>query len=109
MLTSTPITTKPSDQTSRRTIAKRNKFLVNMFKSTSGDSNQAFEAQTSSFVKSLDEEQRQNILKEANITSAKISEDMMVAMKVDMRVPWEKLKTMSRYRFLKYIEKKYFR
>ena len=79
MLTSTPITTKPSDQASRRTIAKRNKFLVNMFKSTSGDSNQAFEAQASSFVKSLDEEQRQNILNEANIPSAEISDESRYA------------------------------
>jgi len=36
------------------------------------------------------------ILPAQKIPSASIPEDALVAMKVDMGIPWEKLKTMSR-------------
>ena len=68
-----------------------------MFQVTSGETTESFNTQASSFIKSLDVEQRQIILKDAKIPSVDIPEDTMVAMKVDMGIPWEKLKTMSRY------------
>ena len=48
-------------------------------------------------LKGFERKDRREILKTANITSVEISADAMVAMKVDMGIPWEKLKTMARY------------
>jgi len=62
----------------------------------SGASKDAVSVQTGKLVKSFDVEQRTEIIKNAQIPSASIPEDALVAMKVDMGIPWEKLKTMSR-------------
>ena len=96
MLTSTPMMEKPSDQACKRTVANRNKFLMNMMKTTSGETTNAMVSQTAKLIKSCDVEKRKAILKSAKIPSADIPENTLVAMKVDMGIPWEKLKTMSR-------------
>ena len=53
--------------------------------------------QSGNFVKSLDQDTRLNILKIGNIPPVEISPEHMVAMKVDLAISWEKLKTISRY------------
>ena len=96
MLNSTPISSKPSDKVCKRTIFNRNKFLSNMIEITSGSSEDAVTEQTSKLISSIDFEKRQKILEKAKIPRAEIPENVMVAMKVDMFIPWEKIKTMSR-------------
>lgn len=67
-----------------------------MLQTTSGSSIDAKTAQTSKLLSTMDLECRQKILEKAKIPKAEISEDIMVAMKVDMSIPWEKMKTMSK-------------
>ena len=97
MLTSTPIPSKSSDKSCKRTIFNRNKFLQNIIKTTSGASNEAKLEQTSKLLSSLDTIERQKLLSNAKIPTAEIPEEFMVALKVEMSIPWEKLKTMSRW------------
>ena len=103
MLTTTPMVTKDSDKVCAKTIYNRNRYLMNMVQSTSGKSTAAVTKQAGKFVKTLGLEQREEILKQANIPSVEISEENLVAMKVDMGIPWEKLKTMSRFFSLHHI------
>ena len=48
-------------------------------------------------VKSFDQDTRLNILKIGNLLPVKISSKHIVVMKVDLTIPCEKLKTISRY------------
>ena len=63
----------------------------------SGISNEAVSVQAGKLVKSFDQDTRLNILKIANIPPVEISPEHMIAMKVDLAIPWKKLKTISRY------------
>ena len=65
-------------------------------KTSAGSSKQSLMRQAGALLKSFREE-REQILKEAKITSVQISAEAMVALKADMGIPWEKLKTMARY------------
>ena len=65
---------------------------------STGTSNTSLVEQTASLVKSFGENERQKILKKANISAVEITPEEMVALKANMGVPWEKLKTMSRYK-----------
>ena len=95
MFTTTPMKTKDSNEACAKTVFNRNKLLLGMVHTTSGKSNGAVTIQTGKLVKSLGVEERQQILKTAGI-SMELGEEELVAMKVDMGIPWEKLKTMSR-------------
>ena len=53
--------------------------------------------QAGNFVKSFDQDTRLNILKIDNISPVEISPERMFAMKLDLAILWEKLKTISRY------------
>ena len=48
------------------------------------------------FMKTLSRDQRSQILKSAKISPIEIGAEEMVAMKVDLGIPWEKLKNMAR-------------
>ena len=63
----------------------------------SGSSNEAVSVQAGKLVKSFDQDTRLNIMKIAKILPVEISPEHMIAMKVDLAIPWEKLKTISRY------------
>ena len=52
--------------------------------------------QTSKLLKSSEEDHRKNILMKAGIVAADIAPEEMVAMKIDMGIPWEKVKYMAR-------------
>ena len=74
--------------------------LLDLFQTSSGSTEASVSIQAGKMVKFFDEETRSSILKEANISSVDICPETMIAMKVDMGIPWEKLKTMSRYKNL---------
>ena len=48
-------------------------------------------------IKSFGKQERAEINKSSNIPNVEIGKQALVAMKVDLGIPWEKLKTMSRY------------
>ena len=52
--------------------------------------------QTSKLLKSSEEDHRKNILMKPGIVAADIAPEEMVAMKIDMEIPWEKVKYMAR-------------
>ena len=62
----------------------------------SGESKTSLLEQTASLIKVFSQEDRQDILRKAKISIIEITPEEMVALKADMGIPWEKLKTMSR-------------
>ena len=62
-----------------------------------GNDEPAIRHQAGQLLKTFDEDQREKILKEANIPQIEINSETMVAMKVDLSIPWEKLNAMKRY------------
>ena len=96
VLTSTPKPIKLSTEASKRTLRNRSKFLKHHLQTASGNSTEAIMLQTGTLIKNFDSEERQKILATANINPVEISADAMVAMKSDLGIPWEKLKTMTR-------------
>ena len=65
---------------------------------SSGESKGSLIQQTAVIIKSFCKEERQLVLQKANINAKEITPEEMVALKADMGVPWEKLKTMLRYK-----------
>ena len=88
---------KDSSSVCGKTISRRNKVIHHQLTKIAGNSNDAVATQTGQLFRSFDEETRSDILKTGDIPSVNISSKHMVAMKVDLGIPWEKLKTIARY------------
>ena len=87
---------KDSGRCCKRTLQYRNANLKRQLAYTAGESTKALSVQTGMLVKSFGQEQREQILREGKLQSVSIPAKTMVAMKSDLCVPWEKLKTMGR-------------
>ena len=96
MLTSTPKAVKKSEDAVNRTIANRNKFILQQLETSAGMSQNSVVIQTKKLIKSFSEDDRRDILIAAKISPHEITAEEFVAMKADMGIPWEKLKTMAR-------------
>ena len=94
ILTPTPKPKKKSSFVCERTIQRRNLFLKNQIKTSSGGAT-AF--QTGELLKTLSKVERMEILKKGGIDSPHIDAEKLVAMKSDLGLSWEKMKTMARY------------
>ena len=94
--TSTPKPIKRSENASSKTVCRRNKSLMGQLNNACGNTEKASVVQTSKLLKSFEEDHRKNILMKAGIVAADIAPEEMVAMKVDMGIPWEKVKCMAR-------------
>ena len=88
---------KDSSSVCGKTITRRNKAIHHQLHKIAGNSSDAVATQTGKLFNSFDEATRSDILSAGNIPSATISPKHMVAMKVDLGIPWEKLKTIARY------------
>lgn len=105
MLTSMPVASKESGSgVCKRTLQLRSKHFSNSLSALAGGEN-GKNIQAALFLKSTGAEQRQAILEEGNISPVEINAKTLVAMKADMGIPWEKMKTISRYSF--FFMKKY--
>ena len=93
--TSTPKPIKGSDYISQRTLCRRNKFLMEQLQNTSGHSEEASAIQTSKLAISIWDGKRHDILEKVGISPAVITPKNMAAMKVDLGMPWEKVKCMA--------------
>lgn len=93
-MTSTPKAKKDSSEAAKRTVQLRNQQLKTHIQSSCGQS--SLPIQTGNLLKSIKKDQRLEILTKANISPIDISPEEMVAMKVDLGVPWEKIKNMAR-------------
>ena len=96
MLVSTPKSVQGSSSASKKTLQNRSKFLQNQMETFAGSSKDDLAVQTGSLLKSYGEKERELILKTSQIKSIEILPKTMVAMKLDMGIPWEKMKTMAR-------------
>ena len=88
-----PQPVKPSDQSSTRSVQRRNEYLRSQIDFVSGG---AFAHQTISLIKSMGKDERAKILKSANLVTAHIDAEQMVAMKCNLGFSWEKLKVIAR-------------
>ena len=70
--------------------------MKTQIETNSGSSEAAFNRQTGVFMKTLSRGQRSQNLKSAEISPIEIGAEEMVAMKVDLGIPWEKVKNMAR-------------
>lgn len=96
-ITSTRKAYVETETASTRTVKIRGNIIRKSIDTIAGSNIESLTRQTSALVKSFDEDERLRILKLGNIPPVIIDEESMVAMKADMGVPWEKLKTMARY------------
>ena len=94
--TSTPKPIKRSENASSKNAYRRNKFFMGQLNNTCGNTEKASLVQTSKLLKSFEEDHRKNILMKDGIVVADIPPKEMVAMKVDMGIPWEKVKCIAR-------------
>lgn len=78
-------------------MQNRNNFLKQQLCLTSGTSSNAIVKQTAKLVKGFNFDEKQKIMKSANLPSASISAEALISMKVDLGIPWEKLNKMGRY------------
>ena len=58
--------------------------------------NDGTKKQAAHLIQSFGRGERENILKLANILPYEVDAETMVAMKVDLGIPWQKLKNISR-------------
>ncbi|XP_065663349.1 uncharacterized protein LOC136085802 isoform X2 [Hydra vulgaris] len=86
-----------SDQASTTTVRVRNASIKRQLKVVSGTSNDAICCQSSKLLNSFQAESKGLILDNLNTERVVISATNMVAMKADLCIPWEKLKTISRW------------
>ncbi|XP_065663350.1 uncharacterized protein LOC136085802 isoform X3 [Hydra vulgaris] len=91
-----------SDQASTTTVRVRNASIKRQLKVVSGTSNDAICCQSSKLLNSFQAESKGLILDNLNTERVVISATNMVAMKADLCIPWEKLKTISSCKRLHY-------
>lgn len=89
---STPKAIKTSSEACRRTVQRRTSLLKKQIDISSKDRTK----QSAALVKSYSKNERAAILTEGNLGPHKISAEDMVALKIRLGIPWEKLKTMAR-------------
>ena len=69
---------------------------MEQLQNTSGHSEEASAIQTSELVTSIEDQKRHGILEKVGISPVVITPENMMTMKVDLGIPWEKLKCMAR-------------
>ena len=94
VLSSTPIAYKDSSKVSSKTLQRRSNFVKKELSVCSG--NDGTKKQAAHLIQSFGRGERENILKLANILPSVVHAETVVAMKVELGVPWEKLKNISR-------------
>ena len=94
--TSTPKPIKGSENTSSKTVSRRNKFLMGQLSNTCGNTEKTSVVQNSKLLKSFEEDHRKHILMKTGIVEADIALKKLVAMKAEIGIPWEKVKCVVR-------------
>ena len=69
---------------------------MEQFNYKAGSSQDSKICQTAVMLKSYDSDETNNILNKANIGKVDLNAEEMVALKADMGIPWNNLKTMAR-------------
>ena len=95
MFTSTPKAYKPSSECSRRTVQRRNSLLKDIIVGSSATS---APEQTGLLISSYSKKEKKTVRQVANMEVDHISPEEMLALKAKLGIPWEKLKTIGRYK-----------
>ena len=82
-----------SSEASSKTVTYRNRALANLRSNISGGDSTV---QLQSELHSLSKEEREGVLREANLPIA-IPPEHALAMKADLALPWAKMRVISRY------------
>ena len=93
VLLSALVAYKDSSKVSNKTLQRLNFVKKELF-ICSG--NHGTEKQAAHLIQSFGRDERENLLKLANILPFEVDAETRVAMKVDLGIPWEKLKHISR-------------
>ena len=93
VLSSTPIAYKGSSKVSSKTSQRRSNFVKKLSICSGNDGTKI---QATHLIQSFGKGERENILKLANILQSEVDAETMVSLKVDLSIPWEKLKNISR-------------
>ena len=96
LFTHTPKAYVCSNQAAKSTTCCQSSSIKRHLEVVQGTLNNAVGIQISKLAKTLPTEIRQSILANSTTKHVEISASEMAAMKTDMGIPWEKLKTMSR-------------
>nr|XP_047141032.1 uncharacterized protein LOC124816065 [Hydra vulgaris] len=96
-LTVTPKAYKESASCSISTLKKRHRLLMEEVNHQVGNSKDSQVMQAAVMLKSFDYCQKRKILQNANIGIVQLSAEELVAFKADVGIPWNKLKTMTRW------------
>uniref|UniRef100_A0A7M5V9V7 Uncharacterized protein n=1 Tax=Clytia hemisphaerica TaxID=252671 RepID=A0A7M5V9V7_9CNID len=94
MLTVIPAAEKDSTESSKRTIQKRTKLLRETIALASGG---VFLHQTRDILKSIGADDRMKILDNGGISAVHIDAELLVAMKADLDLSWQRMKALSRW------------
>ncbi|XP_065675447.1 uncharacterized protein LOC136091667 [Hydra vulgaris] len=94
---SAPKAYKDSANCSNSSLRKRQKYLLEQFNHTAGSFQDSKVCQTAVMLKSYDNDEANKILNKANIGRVDLNAEEMVALKADMGITWNKLKTMARW------------
>ena len=92
-MTATPTAIRTTDEASKRTVQRRNKFIRDQIDFTSGG---AVTKLTIGLLNSFNKNARSKILEDGNIGYAYIDAEHMVSMKANLGLSWEKMKVMAR-------------
>ena len=93
VLLSALVAYKDSSKVSNKTLQRLN-FVKKELLICSG--NHGTKKQAAHLIQSFGRDERENLLKLANILPFEVDAETRVAMKVDLGIPWEKLKHISR-------------
>ena len=87
---------KASNETGKRTLQKRTKVTKSLLNLMSGGSKEAFSAQTSSVIQSIEKEEREEIISNLNAVVT-VPADHVASMKATMNLPWYQLREIKRW------------
>lgn len=82
-----------TSEASSKTVTYRNRALANLRNNISGGDSTV---QLQSELRSLNKEERERVLKEANLPIT-IPPEHVLAMKADLALPWARMRDISRY------------
>ena len=82
---------KDSSKVGSKTLQRRSNFVKKELSICSSNDGTKIQA-----AHLFERGERENILKLANILPSEVDTETMVSMKVDLSIPWEKLKNISR-------------
>lgn len=94
-MTSTPKAIIQNEEAGKRTLQRKHPIFKKQIAKSSCSSEAAFNRHVEMLMKTLNRDQRSQVLKSAKISLIEIGAEEMVAIKVDLGIPWKTLKNLA--------------